>query len=42
VLPRLDDGLHELRISALGHVARVVLFRGDLPEATIALERRRK
>jgi hypothetical protein len=42
VLPRLDDGLHELRISAPGHVARVVLFRGGLPESTITLERKRR
>lgn len=42
VLPRLDDGLHELRVSAPGHVARVVLFRGALPESTITLERKRR
>ncbi|HEY6876707.1 MAG TPA: serine/threonine-protein kinase [Polyangiales bacterium] len=39
-LPTLEPGLHELRVYAAGHVARVVLFRDSLPEAVIRLERR--
>jgi len=42
VLPLLSADLHELRVSAPGHVARIVLFRGALPESTITLERRRR
>jgi eukaryotic-like serine/threonine-protein kinase len=33
------DALHALRVSAPGYVSQVVLFRGVLPESTIALER---
>jgi eukaryotic-like serine/threonine-protein kinase len=42
VIPQLSADLHELRISAPGHVARVMLFRGGLAEGTIALERKRR
>jgi tRNA A-37 threonylcarbamoyl transferase component Bud32 len=41
-LPELAPGLHELRISAPGHVARVVLFRDALPDPLIRLESRKK
>jgi len=37
-LPDLGHDLHELRISAPGHVARVVLFRGMLADGTIQLD----
>ncbi len=40
VLPEPDDALHQLRVSAPGHVVRIVLFRGALEESTIALDRR--
>ena len=33
------DALHALRVSAPGYVSQVVLFRRELPESTIALER---
>jgi tRNA A-37 threonylcarbamoyl transferase component Bud32 len=39
-LPELAPGLHELRVYAPGHVARVVLFRDALPEPVIRLEQR--
>ncbi len=39
-LPALSPGLHELRVYAPGHVARVVLFREALPEPVIRLEAR--
>jgi hypothetical protein len=42
VLPLLSGDLHELRVSAPGHVARVLLFRGSLPESTITLESKRR
>jgi serine/threonine protein kinase len=42
VLPALDESLHELRVTAPGHIARVVLFRGELHEPTITLERTRR
>ncbi|MDB4976958.1 MAG: putative serine/threonine-protein kinase pknB [Myxococcaceae bacterium] len=41
VLPMLADGVHELRVSAPGHVARVVLFRDELADSTIVLDRRK-
>jgi serine/threonine-protein kinase len=40
-LPELSPGLHELRVYAPGHVARVVLFRESLPEPVIRLEPRK-
>jgi eukaryotic-like serine/threonine-protein kinase len=40
VLPPLAPGLHELRVFAPGHVARVVLFRDGLLEPVIRLEQR--
>jgi serine/threonine-protein kinase len=40
LLPRMNDGaLHELRIAAPGHVPRVVLFRGEPAELSVALAR---
>ena len=43
VLPELSDAVHELRVSAPGYVARVVLFRGTLPQdGAIVLDRRRR
>ncbi|MDB4988008.1 MAG: Serine/threonine protein kinase PrkC, regulator of stationary phase [Myxococcaceae bacterium] len=42
VLPELSDGVHELRISAPGHIARVVLFRDALEDSTIVLDPRRR
>ena len=42
VLPALDDRLHELRVTAPGHIARVLLFRGELSEHSVALERARR
>ena len=43
VLPALSDEVHELRVSAPGYVARVVLFRGVLhQDGPIALDRRRR
>ncbi|HEX5659442.1 MAG TPA: PEGA domain-containing protein, partial [Polyangiales bacterium] len=41
-LPELAPGLHELRVYAPGHVARVVLFRDSLPEPVIRLEQRKR
>lgn len=41
LLPALSGELHELRVSAPGHVARVVLFRGTLQDGSIVLDRRR-
>jgi hypothetical protein len=38
LLPRLGDGaLHELRVTAPGHVPRVVLFRGEPREPSVTL-----
>jgi serine/threonine protein kinase len=40
LLPRMtDDALHELRVAAPGHVPRVVLFRGQPTELSVALAR---
>lgn len=42
LLPRMaDEGLHELRVVAPGHVPRVVLFRGEPAELHVALARER-
>jgi len=42
VIPPLGTGMHELRVSAPGHVARIMLFKGALPEDTIVLQRKRR